>query len=178
MDNFLELLKKRRSIRKFKTQPVDESVLRYIIECGLNSPSACNKQPYRFVVMRGEAKDKFCRSVFGGIYSFCSFVSKAPVIIALVRNKKSFEMKIGEVIANCDFSLIDIGICGQNMVIAATEKGLGSLWVGWFDRKKANKFLKVGTQETVEILIAIGEKDEDPPPRKKKDFSSAVMFVD
>lgn len=174
--DFLDLLKKRKSIRKFKKTPISDKVLKYILECGINSPSACNTQPYRFVVMSGKFKDKFCEEVFNGVYSFCKFVKDAPVIIAIVRVKNSIKMKIGEFVCDCDFSLLDIGIAGEHIVLASTYKNLGSLWVGWFDRKKANKILGVSKNERVEILIAIGEKDEEPTMRKKKEFSKMVSF--
>ncbi|MCX7905263.1 MAG: nitroreductase family protein [Elusimicrobiales bacterium] len=176
--DFLDLVKARKSIRKFKVSSISDDILKYILECGINSPSACNIQPYRFIVIRGRFKDKFCKEVFSGIYHFCSFVKDAFVIIAIIRNKKSFKMKIGELVTDCDFSLIDIGICGQQIVLAATEKGLGSLWIGWFDREKAKKMLKVSTDERVEILIAIGEKGEEPSERKKKTFDEVVSFIE
>jgi nitroreductase len=54
--------------------------------------------------------------------------------------------------------------------------GLGSLWVGWFDRKKAFEFLNLKKGENIEIIIAIGEKDEEPNERKKKSFEDIVEF--
>lgn len=176
--DFLELTKKRKSIRRFKKNPILDEDIRYILECGINSPSACNSQPYRFVVIRGDFKERFCKEVFKGIYSFCSFVKEAPLIIAIVRVKKNVKTKIGEFISECDFSLIDIGIAGEHIVLAATYRNLGSLWIGWFDRKKANEMLKVSKDERVEILIAIGEKDEEPPLRKKRDFSEIVSYLE
>lgn len=176
--DFLSLVKKRKSIRKFKNSTVSDDVLKYILECGINSPSACNTQPYRFIVIKGDFKNEFCKEIFSGVYSFCEFVKNAPVIIAIVRVKKDIKMKIGEFVTECDFSLIDIGIAGQQMVLAATEKGLGSLWVGWFNRKKANKMLNIQNNERVEILIALGEKDEEPPERKKKSFNEIVSFFE
>ncbi|MGC8866971.1 MAG: nitroreductase family protein [Elusimicrobiales bacterium] len=176
--NFFELVKSRKSIRRFKNTTICNETLKYILECAINSPSACNVQPYRFVVIKGRAKEEFCNEVFSGIYSLSSFVKKAPVIIAIVRSKKSIKMSIGEGIVDCDFSLIDIGICGQHIVLAATEKGLGSLWVGWFNRKAADRFIGVSKNERVEILIALGEKDEEPCERKKKDFNELVSFID
>lgn len=176
--DFLEFIKKRKSIRRFKKNPISDKDIRYILECAINSPSACNSQPYRFVVIRGEFKERFCKEVFKGVYSFCSFVKDAPIIIAIIRVKKSIKMKIGEFISDCDFSLIDIGIAGEHIVLAATYKNLGSLWVGWFDKKKANKMLNVSKDERVEILIAIGEKDEEPAIRKKRNFSEIVSFLE
>lgn len=176
--SFLDLVKLRKSIRRFKDTQIPNQILNYILECGRNSPSACNTQPYRFVVIKNNAKDKFCKEVFSGIYSVCSFVNKAAALIAIIRSTKSIKMKIGSYITDCDFSLIDIGISGQHIVLAATEKGLGSLWVGWFDRKKANRLLNVAEDERVEMLIALGEKDEEPSEKKKKSFDELVSFVD
>ena len=176
--DLLSLIKERKSIRRFKKLPIPDDVIRYILYCGINSPSACNVQPYRFVVLRGDFKDRFCSEVFSGIYSPCKFVSDAGVIIAIVRVKDKVKMRLAEIIVESDFSLIDIGIAGQQMILAATEKGFGSLWVGWFDRGKAGRLLNVARNERVEILIAIGYKDEEPPQRKKKSFDEIVSFVE
>jgi nitroreductase len=102
---------------------------------------------------------------------------KKSFLIVIVRIKPDVKMKVGNLVCDTDFSLIDIGIAGEHMVLKATEFGLGSLWVGWFDRKKAEKFLKLSKNETAEIIIAIGEKDEDPPFRKKKIFKESVTFI-
>ena len=85
-------------------------------------------------------------------------------------------MKIGNMVCDTDFSLIDLGIAGEHIVLSATDMGLGSLWVGWFDRKKAFEFLNLKKGENIEIIIAIGEKDEEPNERKKKSFEDIVEF--
>ncbi|MBP7795640.1 MAG: nitroreductase family protein [Elusimicrobiales bacterium] len=171
-----EIVKKRRSIRKFKSDDVPLEKIKQIIECARLAPSARNAQPYRFVVMSGDFKNRFADSVFSGVYSPCSFVKKAPVIIAIVKLKPTVVMKIGNAVSHNDYSLIDIGIAGEHIVIAATELGLGSLWVGWFNRDKANEVLKLKKDENVQILIAIGEKDEDPEERKRKSFEDICEF--
>jgi len=173
-----DLLKERKSIRKFKETSIEKDKIIKILECGLLSPSACNVQPYRFIVLLGQKKNEFSKEVFDGIFSFSSFVSKAPVLIVIVRIKPNFKMKIGNFVCDTDFSLIDMGIAGEHMVLKATELRLGSLWVGWFDRKKAQKFLKLSKNESAEIIIAIGEKDENPPFRRKKKFEEAVTFME
>jgi nitroreductase len=175
---FEDLLKERKSIRKFKETPIEKDKIIKILECGLLSPSACNVQPYRFIVLLGQKKNEFSKEVFDGIFSFSSFVSKAPVLIVIVRIKTNVKMKIGNFVCDTDFSLIDIGIAGEHMVLKATELGLGSLWVGWFDRKKAKKFLKLSKNESPEIIIAIGEKDENPQFRRKKKFEEATTFME
>lgn len=174
----LDLIKLRKSIRKFKDIPVEKEKIDYIMECGRLSPSACNNQPYRFVIIQGDFKKKFDEEVFSGIYSFCSFIKSAPLIVAIVREKNKFVANIGSKIQDTDFSLIDIGICGQQIVLAATELGLGSLWVGWFDKKKANKMIGVKKNQSVEMLIAIGYKNEEPSERRKKSFDEIVNVLD
>jgi len=173
-----DLLKKRRSIRKFRETPIDDEKIRKILECGVLSPSACNTQPYRFIVLKGKAKNEFSKNVFSGIFSYCLFASKAAVLVVIVRIKLSTKIRLGNYICDTDFSLIDIGIAGEHIVLKATELELGTLWIGWFDRKKANKFLKLSSNESAEIIIAIGEKDEDPPFRKKKKFDEMVSFME
>ncbi len=171
-----EIIKKRRSIRKFKESQIDQDKIRKILNAAILSPSACNAQPYRFIVMSGDYKNKFCDETLTGFFKASSFIKKAPIIIAIIRTPNTIKMKIGNKICDTDFSLIDIGIAGEHIVLMATELELGSLWVGWFDREKATEFLKLKKGERVEILIAIGEKDEEPLERKKKSFDEIVEF--
>lgn len=167
----IEAIKKRRSVRVYLNRPVEDEKLRLCLEAVRLSPSACNLQPYKVHILTGEAKDKFCQQVFSGMYSACSFAAKAPVIIAFVSSKKTLTGLIGNQVQGTDFSLIDIGIAGEHLAIQAAALDLGTCWLGWFSKKKADKFLKTGLGERTEILMSLGYMAKETParPRKKDD---------
>ncbi len=177
MSTVLDIIKNRRSIRKYKDQKISKEDLDIILEAARLAPSACNSQPWHYVVFNeDEAKNKFCEEVFSGLYKSTIFAAKAPVIIAVVSNKGNITSRIGNMIKQTLFWVMDHGIAGENLVLQAQSMGIGSCWIGWFDFKKAAKFLNLGMGEKVEILLALGYPDETPDARPRKDFKDIVSY--
>lgn len=173
-----EIIKNRRSIRKFKNTPVSRDNIETCIEAARLAPSACNSQSWHFTVFdEEEAKAKFCDAVFTGIYKTSLPFKNAPVLIAVCASVGgNITTRLGQVVSGTRFYLIDQGIAGQNLVLKATELGLGTCWIGWFDPKKAKKALKLPIGYKVEILIAMGYPDEAPSPRPRKDFIDIISY--
>jgi len=173
--SLLEIIRTRRSIRKYTAQKIARGDLDVILEAGLLAPSACNSQPWRFVAFDDDdAKRAFADAVFTGIYAPAKFAAEAPVLVALVSNRGNVPVWLGNAIKGAQFWVMDAGIAGQNMVLQAWSMGIGSCWIGWFDHKKAAKHLNAGFGEKVEILFAFGYPAEAPEARPRKD--KAEMF--
>lgn len=173
----LDIIKNRRSIRKYKSQPVEKEKLDAILEAARLAPSACNSQPWYFVVFNEKAaKDAFTKEAFSGIYSSTKFAETAPVIIAVVSDKGNVQTRLGNVIKRTLFWVMDTGIACQNLVLQATALGLGTCWIGWFDHKKAAKHLGLGMGKRVEILLALGYGEETPDPRPRKTTEEIVSY--
>ena len=84
--SFLELVKKRRSVRKYASQPVAREAILRCLEAARLAPSACNAQPWNFVVVNDPAlKDKLAEAAFSGMYAVNSFIKTAPVFVVVVR---------------------------------------------------------------------------------------------
>jgi len=166
---FLELAAARRSIRKYKNLPVERVKLELCLEAARLAPSACNAQPYRFVVIDEPAlKEKFCAAAFSGVYSACKFAAAAPVLVAVVSDTGKLSAWLGNQVQDTDFRLMDIGIAAEHFVLAAAEQGLGTCWLGWFGAKAAARALGLGRGKKIEILLSAGYPDETPAPRKRK----------
>jgi len=166
---FLALASARRSIRKFKPDPVDRTKLDLCLEAARLAPSACNAQPYRFVVVDEPAlKEKFCGAVFSGVYSACKFAAAAPVIVAVVSDTGKLSAWLGNQVQRTDFRLMDIGIAAEHFVLEAAEQGLGTCWIGWFAAKAGARALGLGPGRRIEVLIAVGSPDEAPAQRPRK----------
>jgi len=154
---FLKLCKQRISVRKFSDRPVEREKILLCLEAARLAPSACNSQPWKFIVVDDpQTKNDLVSSAFNGIYSTNTFAKKAPVIIAVVSEKSSFIASVGAFLRDTLYYLIDIGIATEHLVLQATELGLGTCWLGWFDEKAVKKILKVPDTKRVDILIAIG----------------------
>ena len=120
--NFLELARQRCSIRSFIEKPVEKEKLEYILEAGRVAPSACNKQPQRIIVVQDGGNIKKVQKAYKTFGSQCIFIICRDERDALIR---PFDNK-------CSGDL-DIGIVTDHMMLAAREKGIGSVMVGLFD---------------------------------------------
>lgn len=166
---FFDLAAARRSVRRYKADPVEREKLELCLEAARLAPSACNAQPYRFVIVdEPELKEKFCREAFSGLYSACKFAAAAPAILAVVSDTGKVTAWLGNQVQDTNFRLMDIGIAAEHFVLAAAELGLGTCWLGWFSAKGAARALGLGRGKKVEILISVGYPAEAPVARPRK----------
>jgi len=166
---FQQLVKNRRSIRRYLERPVEREKILACIEAARLAPSADNVQPWRFLIIDDpELKTKFAQEVFSGIYFISKFAAKAPVLIMILGRLDIIANRIGKQIQNIHFYLIDIGIAGEHIVLQAEELGLGSCWIGWFNIRKARKFLKIPRKYKIVSLMAMGYYEKRPTREKKR----------
>lgn len=127
------------------------------LEAARLAPSASNSQPWKFIVVDDRLlKDKLCDAAFGGIYSLNSFCKTAPVIVAVISEKSKFMTRIGGMFRGTEYHLIDLGIACEHLVLQATDLGLGTCWIGWFNENAVKVTLNVPQQKKIDILIAMG----------------------
>ena len=175
---FLDLVKKRRSVRRFLDTPVEREKIISCIEAARLAPSAQNVQPWRFLVIDDpEVKERFAGDVFSGIYSPSKFAALAPVLILQLAGLDVIANVIGKQIQNIHFYLIDTGISGEHIVLQATALELGTCWIGWFNMKKARKFFNIPKKYKIVNLFALGYFEKRPPKEKKrKSLEEIVSF--
>ena len=169
--NFLNLVKNRRSVRKYLSKPVEREKIERCLEAARLAPSASNSQPWRFIVIDNqELKNKIARETFDNIITFNRFSLQAPVLIVLISERPSIVSKIAEAIKDKQFSLIDIGIAAENLCLQATEERLGTCMLGWFNEKGVKKLLDIPHPKRVELIITMGYpvSNEIPPKKRKK----------
>ena len=115
-----------------------------------------------------QLRPKIAAKTFGKMVSFNHFTMKAPVLIAIVREKQTPFAKFGSVVKNKDFSSMDIGIAAEHFCIAAAEKGLGTCMLGWFNEKSVKKMLKVPSSKRIPLLISLGYPEDETISDKKR----------
>jgi nitroreductase len=168
--DFLDLAKTRYSSRMYKPAPVDRDALERCLEAARLAPSACNSQPWKFIVCESDPlRENLAEQAFSGIYSMNAFAKKAPVIIAVVRQSSQYASKLGGMFRGTDFSLLDIGMACEHLVLKAAEEGLGTCILGWFNEKNVKKLLDLPFSARVDLLISLGHPAEKAPrPKKRK----------
>jgi nitroreductase len=155
--DFIELVKKRQSVRKYLAKPVSRDLIEKCIDAARLSPSACNSQPWSFVAADNEkTKNDLARAALTGIYSMNSFSIDAPVIIAVITERSRFSARLGGFFQGTQYSLIDIGIACEHLCLMASALGLGTCMLGWFNEKAVKKTLKLTRSSKIDVLITLG----------------------
>jgi len=150
--NFQDIVNSRRSVRSFKSDKIEDEKLQYVLSCAIMAPSACNRQPWKFIVTKDALKEKICLT-----HKF-SWALDAPVVIAVcVNHTESWHRGYD----NKDHSDIDAAIATEHLVLAAAEQGLGTCWLCSFNAVECGKILNINPDEEIVALIPIGyEKDK------------------
>ena len=167
---FMDLVKERRSIRKYIDKPVEREKIEKCLEAARLAPSACNAQPWKFVVVDEPAlKERVFNGAFSGMYKRNMFTKEAGAFIVVVSEKQVFVEKLGQYLKGTDYYLTDIGIACEHFILQATELGLGTCWLGWFNEKAVKKVLDIPRSRRVDIIISLGyfEKGDLPDKGRK-----------
>jgi len=162
-----ELVHKRQSVRKYKNDAVPAEAIETCIEAARLAPSACNAQPWKFVVVDDEAlKQEVGEAAASmGMNKFCPLV---PCIVAMVLEKPNLLSAVGSVLKDKEYALIDIGIAAEHFCLQAAELGLGTCMIGWFDEKKVRQLLGIPKKKRITLLITIGYPDDAPRTKTRK----------
>jgi len=174
---FLDLAKKRSSVRTFSPQPVARDALKRCVEAARLAPSACNSQPWSFVIVDDpRLKDALADALFFGPYAMNRFAKQAGALVVVVAEKPTGLMQVGSWLRKTPFFLIDVGIAAEHFVLQATEEGLGTCWIGWFDEKAAKRLLGIHASQRVCCVIAVGHPDEPPKEKIRKGQDAISRF--
>lgn len=157
--NFLQLTQKRQSARHYSDEPVSQADLDYIIECVRMAPSACNRQPWQFVIVESsKAKAKLHQC-----YDRHWFAT-APLYIICMKNTEENWIRAEDNHAHGD---IDLAIAIEHLCLAAAERDLGTCWVCNFNVEHTRELFATSPMEPVAI-IPIGHIAADCPVADKK----------
>ena len=134
------------------------------------APSACNSQPWKFIIIDNpELRENLAKAAFEGLLDFNHFAYKAPVLVVIVSERQKAFAKFGGLVKRKNFSQMDIGITAEHFCLKATEEGLGTCMLGWFNEKRVKKTLTIPTFKRVELIISVGfSANEKTPPKNRK----------
>lgn len=176
--NFLDLVKKRTSVRTYAETTVEREKLERCLEAARLAPSACNSQPWTFVLVDDpELTKKLAATTFNTVVSFNKFVQKSKAILAIVIEKPNTLSQIGGRIKDKDYYLIDIGIAAEHFCLQAAEEGLGTCMLGWFNERNAQKLLNIPRNKRIGLLISVGyPSNNEVKQRPRKTSEEVVKF--
>lgn len=174
-----ECIKGRRSIRKFKPDPVDHALLSEIIETSSFAPSWKNTQITRYIAIEGELKDKIAAEGTSPFPNNGKIIENAPMLIAVtvIKNRCGYERDGSFTTPRKDtWQMYDAGVASQTFCLAAYEKGIASVILGIFDQDKIESLLQLPEDRELVALIPIGYADETPAAPKRKTPEELLSF--
>jgi len=165
----LDLFAARQSERQYLPTPVPEEALQRILEAARLAPSACNAQPWHFVVVDDPGlKNQVADAAAGKLVGLNHWTKQAPVIIAVVQEKANLTSKIGTAIKGTEFPSYDVAIAVAQLCLQATVEGLGTCIVGWFNQPGVKKLLGIPKQKTLPLLVVLGYPSAAQRDKKRK----------
>ncbi len=177
----MDLIARRQSCRAYRTDPVPQEHVERMLEAARLAPSACNKQPWRFAVVRSE---ELRRRIVEEGFLFgirMDWALDAPVHVAVGMETSFVTHRLGASVSGVNYPWVDIGIAGEHLVLAATELGLGTCWIGWIRPRHVARI--VGWPRSVKpvVVITVGyPRDLDPaaaPAFRRKPMDDLVKWL-
>ncbi len=172
-----EAIKSRRAIRRYKTTPVNDRTRELVLEAARWAPSWANTQCWRFIVVRdANTKSRLAATLPESNPAF-NAVKEAPVVIVACAELGKAGYKRGEVTTDKgDWYMFDVALAMQNLVLAAHSLGLGTVYIGLFDAKKAAGVLEVPPGFCVVTMTPLGYPDHQPSPTLRKELTEIVSY--
>jgi nitroreductase len=196
-----EAIRTRRSIRKFKPDPIPDKKIKLLLESARLAPSGTNTQPWRFIVVRDDdTKTKLQRAAHNQRH-----VKRAPVIIVCCADLKSFKefpVRVDELIESGALpertrevfipylekgmntvtkdalmvaAAANVAIAVEHIVLQAVEIGLGTCWVRWYEDDVVKEILEIPDHVEVMALLPVGIPNEEPAPRPRLNLDKIVF---
>lgn len=163
----MKVIEKRRSVRAYKNQEISEEKLGKILEAARLAPSASNRQPWKFIVVKDPEKRRELAKASRGQ----SFVGEAPVVIAGVALEPEHIMGCG-----VPAYAVDLAIAMEHIALAAQDEGLGTCWIGAFSQDEVKNILGVPDSYKVVALMPIGYPQDSPGPKTRKPLQDIVCY--
>ncbi|HIE15238.1 TPA: nitroreductase [Candidatus Bathyarchaeota archaeon] len=147
--DFYEVIRTRRSVRSYKTDPIPDDVLRRILDAARISPSGSNRQPWKFIIVR----DEKIKRKLAVACSNQQFIAEAPVII--VACGYNIHYNRGGYMRDMSM-LVDVSIAFTHLILAAKAEGLGTCWIGSFDNDEIKRILNIPEDVNVVAITPLG----------------------
>ena len=151
MTSFFDLIEKRESCRNFASAPVEKEKLEMCVKAARLSPSACNSQPWSFVVVESpdlSPKVAACLQEMG----MNKFASRCPALVVVTEEKANLSAKLGGLVKDQQYAQIDVGLAAAHFCLEAADQGLSTCILGWFSEKRIKDLLTLPERARVRLV--------------------------
>jgi len=165
----MEVMKARRSVRKYRPDPIPENIFKAIISAARVAPSAANAQPWKFIIVTDEElKLKLINACNGQ-----KFIAEAPVIIVGCGLPDEAYATVG---GYMNSFAMDVTIAMDHLILAAAAYGLGTCWIAAFKEDKVRELLGIPDDVRVVALTPIGYPNDQPSKESRKDLAELICY--
>ncbi|WP_301677680.1 nitroreductase family protein [Methanoculleus methanifontis] len=166
-ESFVDLARSRYSVQSFKKSPVEDEKLSAVLDAVRLAPTAANRQPFRFIVIRTAGKEEELRRIYAR-----SFFWEAPLLIcACTVPSEAWKRSDGK-----NYSDVDVAIAIDHLTLAAASLGLGTHWVGAFDTGAAREVLGIPGDAEPVAFTPLGYPADRPQEKQRKGVSELVRY--
>lgn len=167
---FKQVIALRYSCRKYLNRKIEVTLLKSCIETARLAPSACNAQPWRFHIINDQdLKQQFVK--------LTQPFTKNASFIVVEEDKPNLQQKIVNRLKDQEFSQIDIGICCSYLCLQASDLGLSTCMIGYFNETKIKKILEINNKNRIRVIVAIGYGDEREKKQLKRKKINEIMKI-
>jgi nitroreductase len=163
---FTEVIQGRYSVRAYRQDPIDGSILNSILDAARLAPTAANRQPFRLLVVETAGREAELKRIYGRDW----FV-EAPVIVGVCAVLDEAWVRRDGV----NYAVVDATIAMDHLILAATNAGLGTCWVAAFDPAAAREVLSLAANVEPVAFTPLGYPADSPGPKKRKDLEQLVQ---
>ncbi len=164
-----EAIMNRKSIRRYKGDPIPEDMFTRILEAARWAPSGKNLQPWKFIVVR----DKHLRQELAVASARQLFMAEAPVTIVACGFPEESYAHMGRYMKSWS---VDVAIAVEHLMLQAQEEGLGTCWIGSFEEEEVKAILRIPEKVRVLALTPLGYPDEHPDPGTRKPLDEIISY--
>jgi nitroreductase len=165
--DFTTLVESRYSVRSYKTDPIEEEKLQKVLEAARLAPTATNRQAFQFLVVHTKGREEELKRIYRS-----DWFTQAPLVVCACGIPAENWVRMD----GKNYNDVDVAIAMDHLILAATDAGLGTCWIGAFDAEAAKEVL--GLPEGVEPIAftPLGYPAGEPKPKKRKELSELVRY--
>ncbi|RQD76777.1 MAG: nitroreductase [Candidatus Syntrophonatronum acetioxidans] len=165
-----EVVNTRKSVRKYRPDPVDRQVLTKVLEVARKAPSWKNLQCWRYILVEGEGTREKLAEALPSANPARKGIVQAPLTVVLCANPEESGVSQGK-----EYYLVDAGITMEHLVLAAAAQGLGTCWVAWFQEEPVKELLGIPDPYRVVAMTPLGYPAQEPKEQPRKELSEIVF---
>lgn len=166
--DFEKLQLARESCRVYSDRPVSREILTHLVDVARLSPSACNSQPWRYIVVdEPEAREKLVGALQDGPLNGCPWGKNVPTFLMLCEDVAHYKPGVSEHYGEQHFAQMDIGMTVMGICYEAAAMGLGTCIIGTMNQEKLHEAFDIPAERPVRLLVAVGYPKNAGQPRRK-----------